>query len=206
MMDEEVFRYQLGGKIRKLRGQRGLSVQELSRETGLSSELLEKSEAGRALPALGDLMNLANVFDVGMGYFFQSELSDRRVEVVRASERWKVKPESDAAATLNYSYEALSYRLTEKMMSPFYIEIPPSQEKEAEPLSHDGEEFLFILSGEVEITVGEETHRLARGDAIYFDSRISHTVRALGAQPAQMIACLAGLRRASAPDSLERSF
>ena len=80
-----------------------------------------------------------------------------------------------AAAALNYSYEALSYRLTDKAMSPFHVEIPPGQSREVVPLSHDGEEFHYLLAGEAQFEIGEETHRLVAGDSIYFDSRQAHS-------------------------------
>lgn len=200
-MDEATFKGQLGEKLINLRTRNGLTLAEVAASSGVPEDWLEKYEKGLALPALGELMNLARAFGVSMNHFFMSELPGARVEVVRASERWKVKPQTEAAAALNYSYEALSYRLTDKAMSPFHIEIPPSQNKEVEPLSHEGEEFHFILSGEVEFNIGQETYRLTSGDAIYFDSRLRHSIRALGAVPARMLACLVNVHRPSADDS-----
>ena len=200
-MDEATFQAQLREKLIDLRKRSGLAVADVAAASGVSEDRLEKYESGQALPALGELMNLARAFDVSMNHFFPSKLPDARIEVVRASERWKVEPQTDAAAALNYSYEALSYRLTDRVVSPFHIEIPPSQNKAVEPLSHEGEEFHFILSGEVEINVGEETYRLTSGDAIYFDSRLRHSIRALGNRPASMLACLVNVHRPSPDDS-----
>lgn len=207
MMDEATFGRQLGEKLTKLRDRRGLALADVAASSGVPEDRLEKYEKGRALPALGELMNLAGVYDVSLNHFFMSELSGTRIEVVRANERWKVKPQTDTAAALNYSYEALSYSLTDKVMSPFHIEIPPQGNREGEPLSHEGEEFLFILSGEVEIHFDQETHRLASGDAIYFDSRIRHSIRAVGSQPARMLACLVNVHRPSRGDNpMQRAY
>ncbi|MCZ6677171.1 MAG: cupin domain-containing protein [Candidatus Poribacteria bacterium] len=200
-MDEATFKEQLSEKLVNLRKRRGLALADVAAASGVPADRLEKYESGLILPAVGELMNLSRVFDVSMNHFFTSELSGAGVEVVRAGERWKVKPQTDTAAALNYSYEALSYRLTDKGMSPFHIEIPPSQGVEVEPLSHEGEEFHFILSGEVEMTVGQETYHLTHGDAIYFDSRLRHSIRALGARPARMLACLVNVHRPSAGES-----
>ena len=174
---------------------------DLSASSGVPEDRLKQYEEGRTLPALGELMNLARVFDVSMNHFFMSELPGAQVEVVRKGERWKVNPQTDTAATLNYSYEALSYRLTDKAMSPFHIEIPPDESKEVEPLSHEGEEFHYVLSGEAEFTVDGERYRLAGGDAIYFDSRLPHSIRAVGFQPARMLACMVNVHRPSPGDS-----
>ena len=200
-MDEAMFKQQLGGKLIDLRNQNGLTLKEAAESSGLSQEQLEVYEAGSTLPALGELMSLARLFDVSMNHFFTSGPPTARVEVVKATERWKVEPQTDTAAALNYSYEALAYRLTDKVMSPFHVEIPPSEHMDAKPLSHEGEEFHFILSGEVEMVIEKETHRLASGDAIYFDSRLPHSVRALGFQPARMLACLINVHRPTRGES-----
>jgi mannose-6-phosphate isomerase-like protein (cupin superfamily) len=200
-MDEATFKQQLSEKLIRLREGKGLALADVAASSGIPQDRLEGYEKGLALPAVGELMNLARVFDVSLNHFFTSGPPVGRVEVVRARERWKVKPQTDTAAALNYSYEALSYRMTDKVMSPFHIEIPPSQGREAEPLSHEGEEFHFILEGSVEITIGSETHQLTGGDAIYFDSRLPHTIRALGFLPARMLACMVNVHRASGKDN-----
>jgi len=196
-MDEATFKQQLSRELVRLREQSGLTLADAATACGLPENWLERYEKGLALPAVGELMNLARVFDVSLNHFFMSGPPVGRVEVVRASERWKVEPPTDTAVALNYSYEALSYRLTDKLMSPFHIEIPPSEKREIEPLSHEGEEFHFILEGSVETTIGQETYRLSVGDAIYFDSRLRHSIRAMGSVPARLLACLVNVRHPS---------
>lgn len=200
-MDEAAFKQHLSQELVRLRERSGLALAEIAAACGLPQDRLEQYEKGLALPAVGELMNLARVFDVSLNHFFMAGPPVGRVEVVRVSERWKVKPPTDTAAALNYSYEALSYRLTDKVMSPFHIEIPPSESKEIEPLSHEGEEFHFILEGSVETTVGRDTYQLSAGDAIYFDSRLRHSIRALGSVPARMLACLVNVRHPPRDDS-----
>ena len=200
-MDEATFKRQLSSKLTHLRAVRGMELADVAASSGVSGERLEEYERGQSLPAVGELMNLATVYDVSLNHFFTSELGSAQVEVVRAGERWKVEPQTDTAASLNYSYEALSYRLTDKTMSPFHVEIPPDDGRQVQALSHEGEEFHFILSGQVEVEVGEETHHLGTGDAIYFDSRLPHTVKALGSRPARMLACLVNVHRAAAEES-----
>jgi mannose-6-phosphate isomerase-like protein (cupin superfamily) len=200
-MNEATFTQQLSKELVRLREYSGLPPGEVAAACGIPEHRLRAYEEGVALPALGELMALAKVFEVDLIHFFLPGPSGGRVEVVRASERWKVEPTTDTAAALNYSYEALSYRLTDKMMSPFHIEIPPSERREVEPLPHEGEEFLFVLEGSVETTVGQDTYRLSAGDAIYFDSRLRHSVRALGAVPARLLACLVNVRHPPREDN-----
>ena len=194
-MDEAIFKERLARKLTHLRRAKGMDLVDVAVASGVSTDKLEKYEEGEVLPALGELMSLAAAFDVSLNFFLASDLRSSQVEVVRTSERWRVEPQTDSAATLNYSYEALSYRLTEKTMSPFHIEIPPDEGKALEPLAHEGEEFHYILSGQVQIIVGDEVHELDPGDAIYFDSRLAHSVRALGSRPARVLACLVNVHR-----------
>lgn len=200
-MDEATIRQKLGERLRRLRERHHLGLAQVAASAGLPAERLERYEQGLSLPALGELMNLAQVFGVSLNHFFAAELSAARVEVVRAGERWKVGPQTETAAALNYRYEALSYRLTDKTMHPFYIEIPPDKGREVEPLSHEGEEFHFVLSGEVKIEIDRQTYQLAEGDAIYFDSRLPHTLQAKGFSPARLLACMVNVHRPPADDS-----
>jgi len=200
-MDEATVRQQIGERLGRLRERSGLDLAGTAAAAGLPAERLERYEKGQALPALGELMNLARVFGTNLDHFFTSALSRARVEVVRAGERWQVGPQTETAAALNYRYEALAYRLTDKAMHPFCIEIPPDKGRQVEPLSHEGEEFHFVLSGQVKIAIDQETYHLAEGDAIYFDSRLPHTLQAVGLAPARLLACMVNVRRPPADDS-----
>src|SRR5512146_2003719 len=108
-MDEATFTRQLREQIVRLRKDRGLTLAAVAAASGLTEERLEQYEQGPALPAVGELMSLARVFGVSPNHFFMSGPPVGRVEVVRAHERWKVRAPTEAAAALNYSYEALSY-------------------------------------------------------------------------------------------------
>jgi mannose-6-phosphate isomerase-like protein (cupin superfamily) len=73
-------------------------------------------------------------------------------------------------------------------MEPFLIEIHPSSAEEAKPSAHEGEEFLYVFSGDVEVVYGAEIYRLAAGDSIYYDSIVAHNVHSTGSRPARVLA------------------
>ena len=125
MTDEVTRELALGEKLRRLREERGRSVDELAAETGLAASALAAFEADEASPAVGDLLRIAKSLDVSVGHFFQTNVPERRIEVVRADERWTVRPRGQAGETLGYRYHALSHGLTEKLMAPFLVEVPP---------------------------------------------------------------------------------
>jgi transcriptional regulator with XRE-family HTH domain len=196
----------LGAQIRALRLARGLDLADVARVSTLDPRHLERIEADDEEPAIGELSNLANALGVSLGSFFQTSLPESRVEVVHAHERWTVEPQSDAARALNYRYQALSYRLTEKHMAPFLVEVPPHEGRDAPTSSHAGEEFGFVLAGQLEINVGGTTYRLGPGDAIYFDSQQPHTFRAVEGTTVRLLVCILQARRPPAASVLDRSF
>lgn len=206
MNEEELLELGVGERLRRLREDRGLSPGELARRSGVPEERIAAIESSRAVPAVGELVRLGGPLRVSVGHFFQRAISERRIELVRAGERWGVPPQSDAASALNYRYQSLSYRLTDKMMSPFLVEVPPDPGVEAQASSHDGEEFLFVLSGELEAKVGDETHRLSPGDSIYFDSRLEHALRAVEGTSVRILACIAERPRPDAENPIRRAY
>jgi transcriptional regulator with XRE-family HTH domain len=197
---------ELGAKLRRLREQRGLSLVEVATQSGVGAEALAAFEEQKAIPAVADLMKIARALDVSVGHFFQTRIPEERVEVVRSSERWTVRKEGGAGGAPPYRYHALSHGLTEKLMEPFLVEVPPGAARDATPSVHAGEEFLFVLAGVLEVAVGDATHRLEPGDAIYYDSRLPHTLRALEGTTARLLACVADARRAQDENPISRSY
>ena len=112
------------------------------------------------------------------------------LEVVRAKQRWVIKPHTSGADTLGCSYEALSHHMKDKRMLPYLVEIPPSGGRSVEPSSHDGEEFIFIISGTIQAQIGSESHDLETGDSIYFDPSLQHSFINHSSCSAQLLVCL----------------
>jgi quercetin dioxygenase-like cupin family protein len=206
MTDTDFLELGLGEKLRRSREDRGVDLTALSKRTGLTEEQLAAFESDRAIPAIGDLMKIASALQLSLGRFFQRAITERRVEVVRSQNRWTVQPQSEAARTLNYRYQSLSYNLSDKLMVPFLIEIPPSDSTEVPSSKHDGEEFFFVLSGQLEVAVGGEVHRLAPGDTIYFDSRLEHSLRAVEGSSVRLVACIAEEQRPGMENPIERAY
>jgi transcriptional regulator with XRE-family HTH domain len=205
-MSDDFLKLDVGGKLRRLREDHGLSLADLARRAALAEAAVRDFEDGRAVPAVGELLNIANALGVSIGHFFQTRIPDKRVEVVRAAERWTVKARSEAGGALNYRYQSLSHGLTEKLMQPFIVEVPPGQDSALNRSQHEGEEFLFILAGVLEVEIGGERHRLEPGDAIYYDSRQPHTLRALEGATARLIACIAQHANVMRKSEIDRAY
>ncbi|RJP71517.1 MAG: cupin domain-containing protein, partial [Candidatus Abyssobacteria bacterium SURF_17] len=99
----------------------------------------------------------------------------KKYEVVRRGEHKKVsRRPTPEKSPLSYSYEALSYRLTTRHMEPFLVEFDVDIDEDVPPLSHTGEEFVYVLDGEIEFHAEDEVVRLTKGDSLYFDSSMPH--------------------------------
>jgi transcriptional regulator with XRE-family HTH domain len=195
-------------RLREFREQTKLTIDELAERAGLSAREVAAIEGGLETPSVGQLLNLARVLGVSPGQLFQGGAPPRRIEVVRAGERWRVeRASSESGTSLSYSYEALSYRLTEKLMQPFLIEVRLGRGEPVVPSTHEGEEFMYVLEGEMELEVSGEKIRLAAGDSCYFDSRLPHVLRALSAKPPRLIVVVATAWAAQTPPgALSRAF
>ncbi len=161
----------LGGKIRELRQKRGMTLKDISERTGFSTALLSQIENNIVSPPISTLWKIAQALDVKLTYFFQtSPMEQQDYFVVKKGQG---KPVFRQESRFAITYLSLAYGKEGRKMDPFLIEFS-GEEKEMEPLAHEGEEFLYVLKGRLELTYGDKTIILEEGDSIYYDSRVSH--------------------------------
>jgi len=165
----------LGTKIRTIREAKKLSIEEVAEKALLTSIVLSQVESGAVTPPVATLLKIAQALDTHIGDFFVEAPPRKRYEVVRKGEHKRVsrKP-APGKSPLSYSYEALAFRLEKRHMEPFLVEFDIDIDEEVSPLSHKGEEFVFVLDGELEFHAEEDVVRLEQGDSLYFDSNIPH--------------------------------
>jgi quercetin dioxygenase-like cupin family protein len=123
-----------------------------------------------------------------MGYLI-SPGTDETVTVVHKDERRPVSRYGEAKSMLcGYSYESLAPEKAERFMEPFIVTLVPTETEDFS--THAGQEFLYVLAGEVKVQVGDRVDLLRPGDAAYYDSVEPHLVRCVGTSPAQILAVL----------------
>lgn len=173
-------RYGIGEKLRRLRQEKGIGLVELGAHTGLSPGLLSKLERGRLYPTLPTLLRIALVFGVGLDHFF-TESSPRPVCVVtRQRDRVRL-PARAGDRRPAWLFESLTFGAPRRLFDAYWAEFEDVPERRLTPHHHPGAELLFVIQGRLEVRVGEEQQVLGKGDAMYFDSRVPHTYRRLGA-------------------------
>ena len=173
-------KYAIGGKLRRLRLRKSMGLVELGKHTGLSPALLSKLERDVMYPTLPTLLRIAMVFSVGLEYFFNPE--PRPVlEIVRKEERLRF-PDSPDAGKVAYYFESLDFPVPNRALNSYFAEFEPIAPEHSRLHEHPGIEFLYILSGRLELRVAADRHELAEGDSIYFDSTVPHGYRRIGSK------------------------
>lgn len=180
----------VGEKIRELRESRGLSLQGMAERTGYSSALLSQIENHMVSPPLGALIKIARALEVKVGTFFGDEPREPFV-IVRQQERKRISRfASKEGVSYGYTYETLGADKKDRHMEPFLITLEPATVKSEKLSTHEGEEFIFVLEGEMEAILGKHKDVLYPGDCIYYDSSIPHKVQCHQDIPAKILAVI----------------
>ena len=184
--------FNIGAKIKGLKLLRKKTLQEVADKTGSSPALISQVENNNVSPPLATLSKIAKVLGVRVGYFFRDEGPEEAYEVVRREERPAVtRVISRTGGQHGYTYNALTHRKRDKIMEPFLLFVDPGMRDEENLYSHEGEEFLLILEGEVELVLEQERVVLREGDSVYFESSLRHRLLAHGSGGAKVLAVLA---------------
>ena len=174
-----------------MRETKGLSIEEIAERSGLSVEQIQSIETDQNLPSLGPLIKVARALGVRLGTFLDD--SDALGPVVcRAADREKQTSISfsngAADARRHMEYHPLAQQKAGRHMEPFIIDINPSEKREFQLSAHEGEEFIYVMSGEVEINYGKDTYTLQEGDSIFYDSIVKHHIHGAEGKAAKILA------------------
>ncbi len=145
-------------------------------------------ESGETIPALGQLVRLGRALDMKMGYFVSPGI-EKLLTVVRKDERQPISRYGETKSIEHgYFYESLAPEKADRLMEPFIVTLVPTDKEEFS--THAGQEFLYVLEGEMKVQVGDRVEFLKPGDAAYYDSNQPHLVRCAGATVTKVLAVL----------------
>jgi transcriptional regulator with XRE-family HTH domain len=172
----------IGERIKYLRLKKSMGLVDLGRHTGLSASFLSQLETGRVVPTLRNLARIAMVFSKDLSFFFEPE-PQTLFRVHRAKDR--VRLPQTGAQDPAYFFESLGYLVPDRQLDPYFAEfLPNKREREPRAHQHPGVEFLYLLTGQMDVQHGEVTHHVEAGDAVYFDSTTIHSYLCAGDSPA----------------------
>lgn len=180
----------VGEKIKSLRETREISVAELAERTGLSVEQIERIEKNIDIPSLAPLIKIARALGVRLGTFLDDQ--DEMGAVV-------CRKQETADATISFSnnavdarthmhYHSLSKSKADRHMEPFIIDIEAVGDAGYELSSHEGEEFVYVMEGVIEVCHGKKKYVIEAGDTIYYDSIVPHHLHGYQGQAAKILA------------------
>ncbi|WP_372773709.1 cupin domain-containing protein [Mangrovibacterium sp.] len=179
----------LGSKIKRIRETQKLSLEGLAELSGLSADLIDKIEKEGVIPSLSPLLKIARAMGVRLGTFLDD--SDHLGPVVvRGEDKSKgVRfSSSDSGSREHLNFFSLAADKAGRNMEPFIVEIEPSEQSDYKLSTHEGEEFIYVLEGQIEINYGKDLFTLSAGDSIYLDSIVMHNIHAANKQKARILA------------------
>ena len=129
-------------------------------------------------PTLPTLLRIAMVFSVGLEYFFNPETRPV-LEIVRKKDRMRF-PDTPDTERATYYFESLDFPVPNRALNSYFAEFQQSAAEERRFHEHAGIEFIYVISGKLELLTADETHLLEEVDSMYFDSSIPHGYRKVG--------------------------
>ena len=181
----------LGSKIKGIRESRNLTVEEIAESSGLTVDQINSIENDENLPSLGPLIKIARAMAVRLGTFMDDNDALGPV-ICRAKDREKESSISFSNGAVDarkhMEYHPLAQQKAGRHMEPFVIDINPEDKTEFNLSAHEGEEFIYVMNGEVEIEYGKEKYTLHEGDSIFYDSIVKHHVHGAPGKSAKILA------------------
>lgn len=180
----------IGLKIQEIRQARMISVNELALRSNISLDQIIQIEDNKIFPSLAPLIRLARALGVSLGAFLDdAEQFGPVVTLSEEKDKWKVFSNNNNKQVSHIDFFALAGNKSGRHMEPFIIDLKPITDADEHALSsHEGEEFIYVLEGKIEINYGREKYVLNKGDSIYYDSIVNHHVHANGNMPSKILA------------------
>ncbi len=167
----------LGERIKARRKELDLTLQQLADKSGLSAPFISQAERDLTTPSLVSLLSLASALEVELSYFM--EIPDDKKIVHRADKPKIISVDSPVA------YHDLSSQLENRQLDAILMKIPPGHVFPTD--QRNGEDVLYLVSGELYATAGQTKTVLKAGDSMHFDSRLPHSARNMSDQEAVLL-------------------
>lgn len=164
----------VGEKISKLREEKGLSLEELSNMTGFEVELLENIEKNEIQPQLGTIIKLSKALDSAFSRLV-SDVGSKLYSITRKGDAKTISRSTSRKSKKQlYTYKSLAPEVQGRHMEAMMVQL--EEKPDVELSVHEGEEFIYVLAGKVELKIADEIHVLEPGDSVYYLSTTPHLI------------------------------
>jgi electron transfer flavoprotein alpha subunit len=170
-----------GTMVRQLREARDWSAEELARRTGQTPDFIAQVETDQMSPPVAFILRMAQAMEVDPGTFLSKEeqatIRDRRAQAYHQRTR-------------NYSYTTLTPDGENSHLRAFMVTIEPHLAHKPVAYKHEGEEFVFVMTGDLELTLGSKVRKLKTGESIHFNSDVPHKLKSISSEPTRCLVVL----------------
>lgn len=167
----------IGGKIKTLRESKNVSIEQLAERADLTVEQISTLENSEIMPSLAPLIKVSRALGVRLGTFLDDDDTLGPVVCRKDKSQESISFSNGSVdARKHMNYFSLAGAKSGRQMEPFMITIQACVEKDFVLSSHEGEEFIYVLEGSIEINYGKEIYTLNAGDSIFYDSIVEHHV------------------------------
>ncbi|NLI37573.1 MAG: helix-turn-helix domain-containing protein [Bacteroidales bacterium] len=181
----------VGERIKSLRESKSMSIEELAQKAELSVEQIKRIEEDIDLPSLSPLIKISHALEVRLGTFFDDQSVVGPVICHQNQyEDTVMFSNNSTSSRKNMEYHSLSRSKTDRHMEPFIIDVNPIEKEDFVLSTHEGEEFIYILNGTMELVYGKNKYLLNPGDSVYYDSIIPHHIHGYQGQKAKILAVI----------------
>ncbi len=179
---------EIGARIQGVRDLNSQSREEFAATLAITPDTLAQYEGGSVEIPVSILHDISASYDVSMTELLTGESAKLSVySVVRKGKGVGIERRRD------YDYKSLAYNFADRKLDPYLITVEPkAAEEPVHMTSHSGHEFLYVLEGQVRVTVAKHELTLQQGDSIYYDSTYPHGIQALGEGPARLLVTITG--------------
>lgn len=171
----------LGSKIRALRERSGLSPEAFALKAGLAPETLSRVESDEEIPPVGTILQISSALGLDAGGLLNEAEKETRTQA---------RQDGLEKRRRSYAYRTLAPGSAHMHLKAFAVTIDPHRDHEMVEYRHEGEEFIYVLAGELEVTVGETRHRLEPGATLHFLSTIPHMLSNPGPVKTELLVVL----------------
>lgn len=166
-------------KIKDLRTKNNLTLTQLSQKTGLSVSFLSQIERGKTNFAITSLKKMADAFEVDMTYFFDRENHNSYLVPTHRQKKLKIEGVDEELMRLNGDFNG-------RELDPYHVIVSP-QTISSNKFTHQGEEFYYVLKGEMVFTIDNHTYVVKQGESIHFPSYLPHDFENKKTETAEML-------------------
>ena len=169
-------RVPVGQKIKKARTDKKVQLDQLANQTGFSVGYLKDIESGKAIPPVGALLQISRALEIDSGALLKEPDSQLQSRIKAHTKR-----------TENYAYTTLTPGAENKHLKAFLVTVAPRQNHKGVGYHHEGEEFVYVLQGKIEVDVGEHVNTLETGDSLLFISGIVHHMKNISDETTELL-------------------